>query len=289
MVKKIFYFVAVLGLVFRLEAAPENANQKAFKDATKTEKFVEAHPFKEDDERKPTGNLVNLGDYGVDDFAYLAVPEQEPIGGVLLIHEWWGLNTHMKLTADWYAAHGYVTLAVDLYNGTSTDDASRAGALMRDLNQKLALKVIGAGVRFLKESPRFKVAKVATVGWCMGGGLSLQSALQVDKIDGAVMYYGPVETDRNKLDKLKIPLLGIFGTQDEWVKPESVNEFEKLLIELKKDHQIFRFDAPHAFANPSNAKYKPEFAEQASKAVMAFLYQIFTSPPKKEGFFQKIF
>jgi carboxymethylenebutenolidase len=160
---------------------------------------------------------------------------------------------------------------------------------MRELNQKLALKVIGAGVRFLKESPRFKVKKVATVGWCMGGGLSLQSALQLEKVDAAVMYYGPVETDRAKVEKLKVPLLGIFATQDEWVKPESVLEFEKLLIELKKDHQFLRLDAAHAFANPSNAKYKQDFAEEASKAVMSFLYQIFTSPPKKEGFFQKLF
>ena len=279
----------VLAALMNFGFSEESSTQKEFKEGSKTEKFIEAHPLKSEAEGKPKGNLVNLGDYGVDDFAYLAVPAQEPIGGVVLIHEWWGLNQHIKLTADDYAARGYVTIAVDLYNGTSTEDATQAGTLMRELNQKSALKIITASVRFLKESPRFKVAKVASVGWCMGGGLSLQSALQIEKLDAAVMYYGPVETDRDKLSKLKIPLLGIFATQDAWVKPESVVEFEKLLLELKKEHTIFRFDAPHAFANPSNAKYNAAFSDQASKSVFSFLYQVFTNPTPKAGFFEKLF
>ncbi len=287
--KRIRLISVGLMILISVGFSEENSNQKEFKEATKTAQFIEAHPFKGDESRKPKGNLVNLGDYGVDDFAYLAVPAQEPIGGVVLIHEWWGLNKHIKLTADDYAARGYVTIAVDLYNGTSTEDATQAGALMRELNEKLALKTINAGVRFLKESPRFKVGKVASIGWCMGGGLSLQSALQIEKLDAAVMYYGPVETDQEKLEKLKIPLLGLFATKDDWVKPASVDEFEKKLTALKKEYRFLRFDAAHAFANPSNANFKPEFAEQASKAVLAFLHQVFTNPTKKAGFFENLF
>lgn len=282
--RKVFLGMVLLGLSFGFVSAQE----KEFKEASKTQKFAEAHPLKSEDEGKPRGNLVNLGDYGVDDFAYISVPDQEPIGGVVLIHEWWGLNPNIKKTADLYASRGYVTLAVDLYNGTVTDDANRAGVLMRELNEKFAIRIITAGVRCLKESPKFKVPKVATVGWCMGGGLSLQSALQIEKLDAAVIYYGPTETDRDKVSKLKIPILGIYATQDEWIKIESVQEFEKLLIDLKKPHKFLKFDAVHAFANPSNAKFNAEYADQAFKEVMAFLYQTFTNPPK-EGLFQKLF
>lgn len=286
---KLLIITIVLFLSFNGSYSEENAHQKAFKEGTKTEKFITAHPLKANEERKPMGSLVNLGDYGVDDFAYLAVPERAPIGGVILIHEWWGLNQHMKLTADHYAAQGYVTVAIDLYNGTSTEDPTQAGALMRELNQKSALKTITAGIRFLKESPRFKVPKVASIGWCMGGGLSLQTALQVEALDAAVMYYGPVETDKEKLEKLKIPILGIFATQDDWVKPESVDVFEKALVELKKECRFVRFDAAHAFANPSNSKFNPEFADQASKKVSEFLDHVFSTPTQKAGFFEKLF
>lgn len=284
--KKLFLLFCIVGWGFGF--SQENPNQKDFKQASKTEKFAQAHPLKGESEGKLKGSLINLGDYGVDDFGYVSVPDQEPIGGVVLIHEWWGLNQHIKKTADLYASRGYVALAVDLYNGTVTDDATRAGVLMRELNQKSALKLIGAGIRCLKESPKFKVPQVATVGWCMGGGLSLQAALENEKLDAAVIYYGPTETDRNKVTRLKVPLLGIYATQDEWVKIESVNEFEKMLIDLKKPHKFLKMEAVHAFANPSNAKYNPELSEQAFKEVMSFLYKVFTTP-KKEGFFEKIF
>lgn len=250
---------------------------------------LEAEPQKTATDRPLKGKLVNLGDFGMDDFVYLAIPEQEPVGGVLLIHEYWGLEDSVKEAADRMAESGYVTLAIDLFNGTVVDDPRRAEQLMKELRPEGAMKRIRAGVKFLKESPRFKVPHVATVGWGMGGGLSLQAALQVEGLEAAVVYYGPLELNREKLSKLKIPVLGIFANQDLWITPAMVNEFEKISVELKKPVQIQRYPVAHAFANPNNDHSNPETAAKAWKLTTDFLYRTFTNPPKKETLLEKLF
>lgn len=251
--------------------------------------FTAAHPLKPESAPEPRGAMVKLSDFGSDEVAYLSLPNTPPLGGVIVLHEWWGLNTHIKQTTDRLAEEGFVALAVDLYNGAVVTNPERAAELMRDLNPASAIKTITAATRFLRESPRFRTARVATIGWCMGGGMSLQAALQVKGLDAAVIYYGPVEMDEKKLSKLHIPILGLYALQDKWVTPEAVRGFEEMLTRLEKPHEFQSFDAVHAFANPSNANYHAEFAAKAWSRSMTFLRRELGTPEPKKNIFQKVF
>jgi carboxymethylenebutenolidase len=117
-----------------------------------------------------------------------------------------------------------------------------------------------------------KKAKVATVGWCFGGGWSLQSALIAGKqAKACIIYYGMPEKDKERLKTLKAPVLGIFASQEKWISPEVVSQFEKDMKEVGKAVTIKNFDAEHAFANPSNPKYNKEYADQAYTMSIAFI------------------
>ena len=120
-------------------------------------------------------------------------------------------------------------------------------------------------------SPSFGAKKRACVGWCFGGGWSLQHALQAPDLDGAVIYYGRLVTDPVQLKAIKAPLLGVFGDQDRGIPPKVVNAFAKALDEAGVKHTILRYDAQHAFANPSSGRYDAKAAEDAWKKVRAFL------------------
>jgi carboxymethylenebutenolidase len=235
------------------------------------------------------GDMIRLSDYGTDDIAYLTLPPTAPIGGVVMIHEWWGLNAYMKSTADRLAQEGFVVLAVDLYNGQVATNATEAADLMNNLNHESAIKNITAATNFLQLSPRFHCDRVGTIGWCMGGGVSLEAALQVKGLSAAVVYYGPFEVDEKKFSKLKIPILGIFGQQDTVVKPEDVHSLDDLLTKLQKPHEFHWYDAVHAFANPSNPHYREDYANQAWALSIDFLKRELTPPPPKENMIQKIF
>jgi carboxymethylenebutenolidase len=252
--------------------------------------FAAAHPLKA---TTPTptllGTNVRLTDFGAEDIAYLSIPTVQPRGGVVLIHEWWGLNDHLKATADRFAAQGYVALAVDIYNGKVTTDPALAAELMKSVRPASALRTIAAGVRFLKESPRFKTETVATIGWCLGGGLSLQAGLRNPNVDAIIMYYGAPETDPDKLKALRIPLLGIWAARDEWITPAAVQTFDQNLKNLEVSHEFHSFDAEHAFANPSNANYDAAAADKAWNLTLDFLGRSLGQPRKDPNLFEKIF
>jgi carboxymethylenebutenolidase len=206
---------------------------------------------------------------------YLAYPSAAEGGlpGVLVFHEWWGLNDNIRAMANQLAGEGYVALAVDVYGGRAATDPDAARALMEQ-----AMKD-GDGVRqnlrqahaYLKD--QVKATRIGTIGWCFGGGLSLQAALLVpDQVDAAIVYYGHVSSDPAELRALKAPLLGLFGGADQGIPPEDVHKFEAALKALGKDAEIHIYDgAGHAFANPSGKNYQPEAAADAWKRSLAFL------------------
>jgi len=134
--------------------------------------------------------------------AYVARPKGQPHGGLLLLHEWWGLNDWVKSEADRWAAQGYLVLAPDLYGGTVTTDADEAQKLFSALDQKAATEVEAAGVEWLARALPGK--KIATLGWSMGGGQSLNASLaSPGKVAGTVIYYGLPVTDASVLKKLQ--------------------------------------------------------------------------------------
>jgi carboxymethylenebutenolidase len=113
------------------------------------------------------------------------------------------------------------------------------------------------------------------IGWCFGGGWSLQTALEVPQgISAVVMYYGQPEKDRVRLEGLRSPLLGLFGADDKSIPPAAVRELEANLKQLGKSAEIHIYDgAGHAFANPSGTNYRPAAAEDAWRRTVAFFKQ----------------
>ena len=204
--------------------------------------------------------------------AYLSLPKGKgPHPGILVIHEWWGLNDNIKHWSDRLAAAGYAALAVDLYGGKvarTPDDAMKA---MRSVDEAAAEKIIAAGLEFLAKDPRVRAPKRAAIGWCFGGGWSLRAALAHPELDAAVIYYGRLKTSPEVLKAIKAKICGIFGNQDRGIPPATVDTFEAALEKADVEHEIYRFDANHAFANPSSARYDEQAASEAWKRVRVFL------------------
>ncbi|HMK73222.1 MAG TPA: dienelactone hydrolase family protein [Myxococcaceae bacterium] len=220
---------------------------------------------------KPQGSMITLlHPAGVSAQAYVARPKQGVRGAILVIHEWWGLNDWVKVNADGFAAQGYLALAVDLYGGKVATTKEEAGKLMQGLDAAHAAAVEKAGVQWLKQAAPGK--KVATIGWCMGGGQSLLASLNsAPDVSATVIYYGLPVTDVARLKTLRGPVLGIWAKKDGWITPEKVAAFDRALTEAGVKHSFHSFDADHAFANPSGGAYNPPAAEEANALTKKFL------------------
>ncbi len=209
--------------------------------------------------------------------AYLSVPPGPgPFPGIVVIHEWWGLNENIEHWADRLASAGWAAVAIDLYAGKILKTPDDAMAAMNAVDETAASATIASAIDFLKTDPRVRATKRAVIGWCFGGGWSLQTALAHPELDGAIIYYGQLETDPGKLAAIKGKVLGVFGNLDQGIPPTSVDAFDAGLTHAKVPHEIFRYDAPHAFANPSNPKYVEPAAADAWIHVLAFLDKLKT-------------
>ena len=206
---------------------------------------------------------------------FLARPEEATgdLPGVILIHEWWGLNDNIRAMAEQVAARGYVALAVDLYGGKTAQNAVEARELVG-----LSMENSADIEENLRQAHRYLTttagaARVGTLGWCFGGGWSLNTALLMPaNIDATVIYYGRLVTDPEALKPLDMPVLGIFGSEDRGITVESVHAFETAMRSLGKDVTIKIYEgANHAFANPSGQRYDPQAAEDAWALTVSFL------------------
>jgi carboxymethylenebutenolidase len=203
---------------------------------------------------------------------YLARPDGEPRAGLIVIHEWWGLNDNIREMTRRLAAAGYLALAVDLYEGEVAEEADQARQLMSALmaGPDRADLHLRSAYQWLKDEGG--MARVGSLGWCLGGALSLRAAMMLpEELDAAVIYYGRLETDPARLAPIMMPVLGIFGSRDRGIPMESVRAFETALQALGKTHQIVVYDADHAFANPSGTRYDPAAAAEAWELTLAFL------------------
>lgn len=229
--------------------------------------FKALHVLKEGAAPALSGEMVTLAD-GTRAYRSAPAGADATTPAVLVVHEWWGLNDHIKHYADRLAGEGYVALAVDLYGGEVATDSDGAMARMKAVDPAAATATLQAGVQSLR-TPEDR--KLGVIGWCFGGGWSLRTALATPDLDAAVVYYGKVETDPEALGALQAPLIGVFATHDEGIPAETVDAFEAGLQAAGKDATIHRYDAQHAFANPSNAHYDEEKAGDAWQKVSAFL------------------
>jgi len=152
-------------------------------------------------------------------------------------------------------------LAIDLYDGNVTDDADTARAFMKATNQKEAMETVAAWGVWLK-SHASGTGKVGSVGWCFGGGWSLNSALATP-LDCAVVYYGRVDKTADQLAALNGPVLGHFATRDQWINRQMVSAFEAQMNKAGKQFATHWYEADHAFANPTSARYDQQDAKRA--------------------------
>lgn len=202
---------------------------------------------------------------------YLAAPKaHNTYPGIIVIHEWWGLNDNIRQTVENLASHGYVVLAVDLYGKPAATVADDARQLMASYDSNQGVNNMNGAIKFLKEN--YDVSKIASIGWCFGGGQSLNLALHNPNMDATVIYYGTLTSNKEDLSKITWPVLGIFAGLDKGITKESVDEFKKALDELKIKNEIYVYpNVDHAFANPSGARYAPEETKDAWQKTITFL------------------
>jgi carboxymethylenebutenolidase len=188
---------------------------------------------------------------------------------LFVIHEWWGLNDYIKKESAAYAQEmpGVNVIALDLYDGQVATTPEEAGKYMQGVKTERAAAIIKGAQMYAGPKAQF-----ASVGWCFGGGWSLQSALLGGKQTvGCVMYYGMPEKDVAKLKTLNSDVLGLFADQDKWINPQVVGQFEKDMATAGKKVTVKEYPADHAFANPSNPKYNKELAADAHQRALTYL------------------
>lgn len=210
-------------------------------------------------------------DGGQDVTGYLAMPEKTPAPALLLIHEWWGVNDQIKAVTAEFAKQGYLTLAVDLMGGKVAATPDEARALTQAVDAPKALDTMTSWAAWIRNH-KASTGKLGTVGWCFGGGWSLSTSVATP-VDATVIYYGRVTLPVSDLERLQGPVLGHFGSQDQFINEEMVAGFEANMKAADKADSmtIHWYDADHAFANPTGGRYDKDDAATAWQRTIAFL------------------
>ena len=199
----------------------------------------------------------------------LALPEKRPAPAILLVPEWWGLNDQIKAVAQELAAKGYVALAADIYDGKVGTSREEAKALVTAFDPVAGLEKLTALTQWL-QGHEASTGKLGTVGWCFGGGWSLNVSLATP-VDATVVYYGNVTKAAEELAPLAGPVLGHFGTLDKRINAAMVGGFEAAMKAAgKQDLTVHWYDADHAFANPTGSRYDEEDARLSWSRTLAF-------------------
>lgn len=201
---------------------------------------------------------------------YLARPDADgEFPAVAMIHENLGITDNIKEMAEKLASYGYIVLAVDLFDGKVVSTTEEARSILGSFDQQQWTDNMNAAVGYLEE--RFGVESIGSIGWCFGGGQSLNLALNNPNLDATVIYYGQLVTDPSELSKITWPVLGIFAGLDTGIPEEKVREFESALNDLGIENEIIIYPGVnHAFANPSGARYAPEEAKDAWEKTLDF-------------------
>jgi carboxymethylenebutenolidase len=204
---------------------------------------------------------------------YLALPDgagKHP--AIIVIHEYWGLNDWVKEQAQKYAAQGYVALAVDLYRGRVAANPDEAHILMRGLPDDRGMRDLQAAYAYVSSRPEVNAAKIGSIGWCMGGSWSIKLAVDQPKLAACVVNYGWLPSEPALIAKIKAPVQGNFGADDQGIPPKDVNAFEAAMKADGKIADIKIYDgAGHAFQNPNNKQgYRPDATADAGQRISGF-------------------
>jgi carboxymethylenebutenolidase len=233
--------------------------------------FVAAHedpiPF---NYTAQAGKMINFATAdGKTGSAYEVLAPTPTKNFLIITHEWWGLNDYIKQRADeLQKTLGNVNvIAVDMYDGKVATTADSAGKYMKAATNDRIMNIIKGAIAFAGTD-----ARIFTIGWCFGGGYSLQAAIAAGKQTAAcVMYYGMPETDIDKLKSLNCDVLGLFATQDKWINPDVVKTFQANMDKAGKKLTVKSYNADHGFANPSNPKFDKVSSADANSSAIEFI------------------
>ncbi len=208
--------------------------------------------------------------------AYVARPDDETSAAVILIHEWWGINDHIRDLAGRYAKEGYICIAPDLYRGVVAKNKEEASKLMHDLAIEDGLETIRSALTVAKRN--YDLRKIGITGYCMGGTFALRAACEISELAAAAPFYGDIPDDET-LEKLTVPTLFIAGERDAWINPEKVNELKEAAQKYNLPVSVVSYDADHAFFNDTRPEvYNAEAAADAWGRVL----ELFENQLRKE-------
>lgn len=218
-----------------------------------------------------SGEMVSFQSNGGTADGYLSLPASGKGPGVIVIQEWWGLVPHIKEVCDRFAAEGYVALAPDLYHGESTKSPDEAGKLMMALRIDEAERDLRGAIGYLLNHAATSGEKVGTVGFCMGGALSLYAASKNPQVGACVVFYGIHPNVKPDLRSLQAPVLGIYAELDGYVTPAVVRELEAKLKQHGKNVEMHIYPGvDHGFFNDTREVYNETAAKDAWRRVLAF-------------------
>ena len=248
-------------LIAATEKFAQNASNKSF-----IMSHEEPLPFVFTSERG--GDITYKAADGTDAHAWEIKAKSKTDYYLFVIHEWWGLNDYIKQESEKLSNDlGVNVIALDLYDKQVAGTREDAGKYMQSVKTDRATAIIKGAYAYAGSK-----AKVFTIGWCFGGGWSLQASIEGGKqAVGCMMYYGQPEKDINRLKMLNCDVLGFFANKDQWITPKVVDDFKANMKAAGKNETIYQYDADHAFANPSNPVYDKAATENAYGKVLAFV------------------
>lgn len=247
------------------------SSDKQFARFAGDKKFIMSHdaplPFHFTSEKDGADITFKAAD-GTDAFGYEIKASKKTNYYIFVIHEWWGLNDYVKQEAEKMNTDFDVNvIALDLYDKKVATKPDEAAKYMQAANTERIQNIIKGAFNYVGAD-----AKIFTIGWCFGGGWSLQTSMLAGKqAAGCIMYYGMPEKNEEKLKSLQADVLGLFANKEQWITPQVVNDFEETMKKLGKGVTIYRYDAVHAFANPSNPNHDKAASEDAYKHVTEFI------------------
>jgi len=231
-----------------------------------------ARPAKTASPPLPDTAIVTVGSGDEATQAFVAWPAKRAgAAGIVVAHEWWGLNSEIRDEARRLSREGYVVIVPDLYRGKTTTDPDAAREMARGLDEARALNDLAAAIGWLRGQPDMQKSKLGVVGFSMGGSLSQRLALaHPELLSAAVMFYGRPETDPAVLKTLAVPLQAHFGATDS--TSTRADALKQSLTAAGKDAEVYVYPgAGHAFMNDEGASYHRDAARQAWARMLAFL------------------
>ena len=218
------------------------------------------------------GEMVTFPSNGSQAEGYLARPGSGSGPGVIVIQEWWGLNDNIKDIAERFAKEGFVALAPDLYHGQVTAEPDEAGKIMMSMKMEQAAKDLTGAVDYLAGLDATTGSNVGSVGFCMGGGLSLYLASLKPEIGACVIYYGVLPGTQPDLAQVQATVLGHYAENDDWASPESARALEKQLKDAGKQVEFHTYPGTgHGFFNDTRPEvHNADAAKTSWERTLAF-------------------